>query len=169
MDPDSVTDLRLTDDGDARLLLRWRAAFSSPFDDFTGADPECEQDQPLPPPEQLTTMLVLDGDRRPIGTVQWHLARYGPTRGSVAFNIGISLQPAARGHGHGTRAQALLATYLFHRYPVHRIEAGTDSENLAEQRALERAGFHREGVTRGAQWRAGSWHDLVVYSRLRTD
>ena len=36
-------------------------------------------------------------------------------------------------------------------------------------RALERAGYHREGVLRGAQWRAGAWHDLVLYARLRGD
>ena len=26
-----------------------------------------------------------------------------------------------------------------------------------------------EGVHRGYQWRAGAWHDMVVYSRLRSD
>ncbi len=114
-------------------------------------------------------MLVLDGDWQVVGTVQWHPVRYEPTRGSVAFNIGISLRPDARGRGHGSRAQALLSRYLFDRFPVHRVEAGTDIDNIAEQRALERAGFHRDGVTRGAQWRAGIWHDLVIYSRLRTD
>ena len=48
-----------------------------------------------------------------------------------------------------------------------RVEASTDITNLAEQRALEKAGFTREGVLRKAQWRAGDWHDLVVYSLLR--
>ena len=41
--------------------------------------------------------------------------------------------------------------------------------NVVEQRALEGAGFSREGVLRGAQWRRGEWHDLVSYARLRTD
>jgi RimJ/RimL family protein N-acetyltransferase len=42
-------------------------------------------------------------------------------------------------------------------------------DNLAEQRALERAGFAREGVLRSAQFRDGRFHDLVLYSRLRSD
>ena len=42
-------------------------------------------------------------------------------------------------------------------------------DNLAEQRALERAGFTREGVLRHAQFRGGGFHDLVIYSRLRGD
>ena len=44
-----------------------------------------------------------------------------------------------------------------------------DVENVAEQRALERAGFTREGVLRGAQHRRGRWRDLVLYARLRDD
>ena len=53
------------------------------------------------------------------------------------------------------------------RTPIERVEASTDVENVPEQRALERAGFTREGVLRRAQWRAGDWHDVVLYSKLR--
>jgi hypothetical protein len=34
---------------------------------------------------------------------------------------------------------------------------------------LEKAGYVREGTLRGAQYRAGAYHDLVYYSRLRRD
>ncbi|MFF4102605.1 GNAT family N-acetyltransferase [Streptomyces sp. NPDC001903] len=49
------------------------------------------------------------------------------------------------------------------------MQAWTDVRNLAEQRALEKAGFTREGVLRGAQWRGGRWHDQVLFSILRGD
>ena len=101
------------------------------------------------------------------GELSYHQVRYGPNDGSQAYNIGITLAPAHRGHGYGVEAQRLLAQYLFDTYPVQRIEAQTDSANTAEQRALTKAGFTREGVARGAQWRGGAWHDLVVYSKLR--
>ena len=52
---------------------------------------------------------------------------------------------------------------------VHRIWAGTEVDNLAEQRALEKAGFTREGITRAAGWRDGAWRTGVIYSVLRTD
>ncbi|MBA2393543.1 MAG: GNAT family N-acetyltransferase, partial [Ktedonobacteraceae bacterium] len=52
-------------------------------------------------------------------------------------------------------------------YPIMRVEATTDITNRAEQRALEKAGFTREGVLRKAQWRNGNWHDMVVYSKVR--
>jgi RimJ/RimL family protein N-acetyltransferase len=72
-----------------------------------------------------------------------------------------------RGLGYGSLAQRLLTDYLFATTSVNRIEAGTDVENLAEQRSLEKAGFIREGVLRGAQYRADAWHDLVIYAVVR--
>lgn len=74
-----------------------------------------------------------------------------------------------RNKGYGSEAQRLLAEYLLQTFPIARVEAETDITNLAEQRALEKAGFVREGVLRKAQWRAGDWHDMVVYSRVRGD
>jgi len=113
--------------------------------------------------------LLVCLDSQPVGVMDWHSVRYGPNRGSQAINFGISISPSARGRGVGTRAQRMLADYLFAHTTVYRVEASTDVSNLAEQTALERAGFTREGVLRGAQFRLGEWHDLVVYSRLRTD
>ena len=52
---------------------------------------------------------------------------------------------------------------------VERLEPSPDIDNVAEQRALEKANFIREGIARHAQFRAGQWRDLVVYSRLRGD
>ena len=77
--------------------------------------------------------------------------------------------PAERGHGYGTEAQTLLAAWLFAATNTNRVEAQTDIDNLPEQRSLEKAGFTREGVTRGSQFRAGAFHDLVMYSRIRSD
>ena len=92
------------------------------------------------------------------------------TAGSLwCWSVGISLLPAARGRGAGSRAQRLLADYLFLHTTVNRVEASTDIDNVAEQRSLEKAGFTREGVLRGWQWRQGAWRDMVMYSRLRGD
>jgi RimJ/RimL family protein N-acetyltransferase len=47
-------------------------------------------------------------------------------------------------------------------------EAAAETGDIAEQKALERAGFTREGVLRQIRWR-GAWRDEVLYSILRTD
>jgi RimJ/RimL family protein N-acetyltransferase len=120
--------------------------------------------------ERNGEMIVeLAPEGTPIGTIGWHEVHYGPGPRSRAWNIGIALLPEFRGHGYGATAQRLLADHLFATTDANRVEAQTDVDNLAEQRALEKAGFAREGIARGAQFRAGSHHDLVTYARLRAD
>jgi RimJ/RimL family protein N-acetyltransferase len=112
-------------------------------------------------------LAVVAGGDRFVGEVQWHEVMQGPT--SPCWNIGVALLTAERGKGYGTRAQRLLAEYLFAHTRVNRVEASTEFVNLAEQRALERAGFTREGVLRGARFRGGAWRDMVMYSVLRAE
>lgn len=114
-------------------------------------------------------VLLICAAGQPVGAVQWHPIHYGPNRGSQALNIGIAVTPQARGHGVGTSAQQQICEWLFQHTLTYRIEASTDVRNIAEQRSLTKAGFTREGILRGAQFRRGEWHDMVQYSRLRSD
>ncbi|HEY3140092.1 MAG TPA: GNAT family protein [Acidimicrobiales bacterium] len=100
------------------------------------------------------------------GIVSWKDRPVGPTKG-LRYEVGIALLPEHRGQGVGTTAQRLMVQYLFDHTPVHRLEAYTDVENVVEQRALEKAGFQREGVLQQIYFRAGRWRDSVLYSRLR--
>jgi [ribosomal protein S5]-alanine N-acetyltransferase len=52
---------------------------------------------------------------------------------------------------------------------AHRLEAGTDVDNVAEQKALERIGFTREGVLREVAFRDGAWRNTLIYGLLRQD
>ena len=112
-------------------------------------------------------MLIVTKQDEPIGSVSYRSVMYGPNDASRAYSLGIHLVPKHRGQGLGAEAQALFTQYLFDTYSVQRIEAETDSENISAQKLLEKAGFSREGILRQAQWRAGQWHDLVKYSKLR--
>lgn len=58
---------------------------------------------------------------------------------------------------------------MFAHTPVNRVEAGTEITNVAEQRALEKAGFTREGILRGRSFRQGRYRDEVMYSVLRDE
>ncbi|HKB32276.1 MAG TPA: GNAT family protein [Candidatus Dormibacteraeota bacterium] len=159
--------------GDVELLMLWSSSprYTGEFNDFglPRARPyhELITKNELIGPNGGTMMVERTAGGTAIGTVSWRQVRYGPTPESAAWNIGISLIPEMRGFGFGTLAQRLLADHLFATTSVNRIEAGTDIENLAEQRSLEKAGFTREGALRGAQYRAGEWHDLVIYALLR--
>ncbi|WP_067434464.1 GNAT family N-acetyltransferase [Nocardioides jensenii] len=115
------------------------------------------------------TLAVEDDQGVLAGHVGWFAVQHGPASTARALNVGIALLPQHRGRGLGTAAQVALAAYLFENTLIERLEAGTDADNIAEQRALERSGFHREGIARHAQFRTGRWRDLVIYSRLRGD
>ena len=117
--------------------------------------------------EEQGHLLVELADGTLVGDVSYHVVKHGPGGGSVAYNVGITVLPQYRSRGLGTEAQRQLAEYLFAHSRVERVEAGTDVENVAEQRALEKAGFTREGVLRRAQFRDGAFHDMVLYSKLR--
>lgn len=122
-------------------------------------------DNGLLDPDRSILMVVRGGDR--LGFVSWRRKRIMTE--SWYWEMGISLVPSARGKGFGTRAQRLLVDYLFAHTPAHRIQADTELGNIAEQRALEKAGFTREGVVRAGAWRDGAWRDGVIYGILRTD
>jgi RimJ/RimL family protein N-acetyltransferase len=164
-----VTRLRPVRETEAALLAEWRADPRSEYETWGEPPPGLAVTASYPMPTGLGELMVADGADVPLGTVGWHQVLHGPSVGSLALDIGISLRPEARGVGHGSRAQRMLAEYLFRTFPVHRVQASTDTTNVAEQKALESAGFVREGVLRGAQWRLGAWHDLVSYARLRDD
>ena len=157
-------------------LEAWRddPAQRSPYDDFgdrpAGGLGRAYRETGLP-----SALLVLVGgsgggsDRELAGMVSWHPAPNGPNPQSLALNIGVSLRPEHRGRGVGTAAHRLLVDHLFATTDVHRLEAGADVTNGPERAVLARTGFSLDGVLRGAQFRQGSYHDMAMYSLLRTD
>jgi RimJ/RimL family protein N-acetyltransferase len=113
------------------------------------------------------SVLIVDLDGESLGFVSWCRVPTGNT--SYLIEFGISLWPDARGKGHGTAAHLLLARYLFAHAPINRIQANTETENIAEQRALEKAGFTREAVMKGRSFRDGAWRDELLYRMLRDE
>ncbi|MGW7685537.1 GNAT family N-acetyltransferase [Kribbella sp. NPDC054772] len=111
--------------------------------------------------------LIVRSGVETAGFVSW---RSGSFDGRTKYwEIGIALLPEYRGRGIGWRAQALLTAYLFEHTPVYRVQAATHPENVAEQKALEKAGFRFEAVIRGCEFRGGRMRDGYLYSRLRDD
>jgi RimJ/RimL family protein N-acetyltransferase len=120
-----------------------------------------------------TALAVVGGDAEPeadtvLGIAIWEAKdRGGPPGG--CYEIGLALLPEYRGRGLGTSAHQAMVRHLFDCTLAYRLEAQTDADNVAEQLALERAGFRREGVLRSARFREGEWRDMLMYGQLRTD
>ncbi|MFC4011892.1 GNAT family N-acetyltransferase [Nonomuraea purpurea] len=111
-------------------------------------------------------LIIVAGDDD-VGFLAW--TKVPTTKVSYCWSIGLIVAPEHRGKGYGTQAQKLIVRYLFDHSTANRVEASTEITNVAEQRALEKAGFTREGVLRGVGFRAGQWRDGVLYSVIRSD
>jgi RimJ/RimL family protein N-acetyltransferase len=112
-------------------------------------------------------VLSVVADDTTVGRVEWFKAAWGRSETSSCWTIAIAVYLEHRGNGIGTEAQRQLTEYLFRHTRAERIQAYTDVENIGEQRALEKAGFTKEGTLRSAQWRDGGWHDQVLFSVVR--
>ncbi len=172
MSDDGMVRLRPVEERDLVVLERMDTdpVLSEPFEWRGFRDPRArrrrwEKDGYLGTDDSLLVVAMPDGTMA--GIVVWTWIPTSGPRGCV--QIGILLLPDFRGKGLGTAAEGLLTDYLFATTLANRVEAGTEIGNVAEQRALEKAGFVREGVLRGRGFVRGQWRDGVVYSRLRDD
>jgi len=152
---------RLCTDPDALGLFAWPG-----FIDVRTRRRRWEQDGYIG--AESTALAVVLPDGTVAGITSWQPRNRGGSPG-VCYEIGLALLPEHRGRGLGTAAQRLLVDHLFRYTTAHRLEALTNTRNIAEQKALERLGFRREGVLRGIVFGNGAWQDNVIYSLLREE
>lgn len=83
--------------------------------------------------------------------------------------VGFALAAAHWGKGYIGEALAALIGFAFDELDLHRLTADVDPRNTASLRALERAGFRREGVLREHYRLYGEVQDAVIFGLLRTE
>jgi [ribosomal protein S5]-alanine N-acetyltransferase len=114
-----------------------------------------------------STVLAIELDDGTVGGLVSFRPQHRGGSPGVRTEIGAALLPEHRGRGLGTEAQRVLIRFLFGYTTVHRLEAITNSANLAEQRCLQKLGFSRDGVLREEVFQHGRYQDNVLYSLLR--
>ena len=108
-------------------------------------------------------------DQEAIGFVRYSLIPF-PDADMPYPEIGIGIPKAiVRGKGYAKEAVNLLVEYLFAGYPVERIIAFTDQENIPAQRLMQSLGFQQEGTLRRSTFRDGQWRDILIYGILRQE
>ena len=95
------------------------------------------------------------------------LSRWNPDHRSAA--LGYCFGEAAWGHGYATEAARALLHWAFETLDLNRVQAETDTRNLASARVLEKLGFVREGTLREDCVVDGDVSDSWVYGLLRRD
>lgn len=158
-EPDLAVLDRLTDDPQMLGPFAW-----SGWSNSTGLRRQWEQGGLITEDGGVLALLREDVA---VGMASWRAVTYA---GAVpCWNIGACVLPEERRTGAATAGVLALTEYLFAHTRARRVEAHVEVGNTAAPRVLDRAGFVREGVARGAAWRAGRWRDLAVYAVLRDD
>jgi len=85
------------------------------------------------------------------------------------LEIGYFLVPSERGKGYCTEVIKIMVDYLFLSRDTMRVQASTDTRNLASQNVLEKAGFKNEGTMRKLFFIRGELRDAYLYSILREE
>ncbi len=109
--------------------------------------------------------VALKGDNTLIGLVG--LKDINVLNQSAEFyNI---IDEAFWGKGYGTECTELMIRYGFMELNLNRIQTQDMEENIGGQRADEKAGFKYEGTLREVIPRFGKFHNVRVYSMLRSE
>jgi RimJ/RimL family protein N-acetyltransferase len=95
------------------------------------------------------------------------LSRWNPDLRSAA--LGYCFSHDAWGHGYATEAARGLLQWAFDTLDLNRVQAETDTRNLASARVLEKLGFQREGTLREDCVVNGDVSDSWVYGLLRRE
>ena len=83
--------------------------------------------------------------------------------------MGYCFAEASWGQGYATEAARALLDWAFGTFDLNRVQAETDTRNLASARVLEKLGFVREGTLREDCVVEGVVSDSWVYGLLRRE
>lgn len=84
-------------------------------------------------------------------------------------SMGYCFDDTAWGHGYATEAGRTLLQWALDALAINRIQAETDTRNIASAHVLEKLGFLREGTLREDCIVNGEVSDSWVYGLLRRD
>src|ERR1700704_4817137 len=84
-------------------------------------------------------------------------------------SLGYCFDDAAWGHGYATEAVRVLLRWAFGTLDLNRVQAETDTRNVASAHVLEKLGFVREGTLREDCIVNGEVSDSWVYGLIRRE
>jgi RimJ/RimL family protein N-acetyltransferase len=143
--------------------LRVRRAEDVPLIAAASHDPETRRrldDEPLTPDRERESIARAEEQWRSGSGAPFVIADVGDDRALGLVNlqfgedatVAVSVFPEERGRGIAPRAMRLAATWGLRELALRRVVAEAAADNVASIRAIEKAGFRREGL-RGDQAR----------------
>lgn len=142
---------------DGEIVVRMRRAEDVPLIAAASRDPETVrrlEDEPLTPERERTSVARVEEQWRSGTAAPFVIADASDDRavGLVNLQFGedatlaVSVFPQERGHGIASRALRLAAAWGLQELGLRRVVAEAAADNAASIRAIEKAGFRREGI-----------------------
>ena len=117
--------------------------------------------------QTANSQMATFGIREPSGYLIGGIGIVGAwSAGDYKAEFGYWLAKSCRGRGLMPRVIGTFTAYAFGQLRVHRLYATPFSSNVASHRALEKAGFQREGLLRHHHLKQGSHLDAIIYGRI---
>jgi diamine N-acetyltransferase len=101
-----------------------------------------------------------------IGNVGLHSVDWKNRGAELGIAIG---EKAYWNQGYGADAICTLLGLAFREMNLHRVFLRVDTDNARGIRCYEKAGFRREGISRGVVFKEGAYHDQYVMSILESE
>ncbi len=111
--------------------------------------------------EQYTFGILLIDTDELIGIIELTDVLRGPLQSCW---LGYYIDSSHSGHGYTTEAVQLLVDHAFHVLKLHRIEAGVMPHHAGSIRVLEKAGSHKEGLSKKNVKINGQWEDHLHFA-----
>ena len=111
--------------------------------------------------EQYTFGIFLISTDELIGIVELTEVLRGPLQ---TCWIGYYVDQPHNGNGYTTQSIRLVVEYAFALLKLHRIEAGVMPHNIGSIRVVEKAGFHKEGLSKKNVKINGKWEDHLHFA-----
>ncbi|MDG4824087.1 GNAT family protein [Asanoa sp. WMMD1127] len=106
---------------------------------------------------------VIEADGEPVGMITLSVIERGPAQSA---NLGYWVAQAANGRGVASAATALMVRVAFDEFGLHRLQAGTLTDNVGSQKVLARNGFERIGLAPAYLRIAGRWQDHILFQLI---
>jgi RimJ/RimL family protein N-acetyltransferase len=116
--------------------------------------------------DRIVLAIVEKASRTHIGNVALQGIDYINRSAELAILLGDG---ESRGKGYGLEACRLLVAHGFAALGLNRIGFGTPEFNIGMQRIGEKLGMKKEGVKRRAFFKAGRFHDVVLFGLTSED
>lgn len=111
--------------------------------------------------EQYTFGLFLVSTDELIGIIELTEVVRGPLQSCW---LGYYVDHSRNGRGYTTEGVRLVVDYAFEVLKLHRMEAGVMPQNIGSIRVLEKAGFHKEGLSKKNVKINGKWEDHLHFA-----